>query len=75
MSGHHRFANGHGTDADAGIVTALGDDICLITIDVYGLTRRQDGTGRFDGLSQSARGNCRERYELVAIAASVPSQP
>src|SRR5690242_21430700 len=31
-AGHHGLADRHGADADTGIVTALGEDICLAAV-------------------------------------------
>src|SRR6185437_6561680 len=46
---HHRLADRHGADADAGVVPALGADLDLLAVDVDGAARRQDRAGRLDG--------------------------
>ena len=42
-AGHHGFAHRHGADTDAGIVTALGDDLRLRAGSIDGLARAEDG--------------------------------
>src|SRR4029077_12879569 len=39
----HGFANRHGANTDAGVVTALGDDVGIRSISIYGPPGRQDG--------------------------------
>lgn len=39
---HHCFADRNRTNADAGIVAALGDDVRLMARRVDGVARRQD---------------------------------
>ena len=41
-AGHHRLAHGHGADADAGVVTALGDDLGRLARFGDRLARLQD---------------------------------
>ena len=40
--GHHRFADGDGANADAGVVSALGQDLGLVALGVDRLARCQD---------------------------------
>ena len=47
-AGHHRLADRHGADADAGIVAALGDDLGVLVGGRHRLARRQDRRGRLD---------------------------
>src|SRR4051812_19740459 len=39
---HHRFADRHRANADAGVVTALGHDIGVGAVAVHGAARRED---------------------------------
>ena len=43
---HHRFGNRDGSDANAGVVAALGRDLGLFAKGVDGLSRGQNRTGR-----------------------------
>ncbi len=45
---HHRFADRHCPDADAGIVPALGDDFGVLVVRRHRLARRDDRRGRLD---------------------------
>ena len=47
-AGHHRFTNRHGTNADAGIVAALGQDFRVVAMHINGFLRLKNGAGRFD---------------------------
>ena len=47
-AGHHRLTNRHGTDTDAGVVAALGDDGGIFTGLGDRAPFRQDGRGRLD---------------------------
>src|SRR3546814_9681964 len=49
---HHGLHDGYAANADAGIVTALGDDFAGITLSCHGADRDQYGTGRFEGHAQ-----------------------
>ena len=46
-AGHHRLADRHGADADAGIVAAVGLDLDLVAVDI-------DGAASASGSSWSA---------------------
>ena len=48
-AGHHRLANRHGADADAGIVAPFGDDLGVVSVAINRATRRQDRGGRLHG--------------------------
>ena len=39
---HHGFADRDGTDADARVVAAFGDDFSLVALRVDGFARRED---------------------------------
>lgn len=39
---HHRLSDRHGADADARVVAAFGDDICLVSLPVDRPARRED---------------------------------
>ena len=52
---HHRLADRHGADADAGIVPALGDDLGLVAVAVDGAARVQDRGGRLHGKARDHR--------------------
>src|SRR3546814_3429928 len=45
---HHGLHDGYAANADAGIVTALGDDFAGITLSCHGADRDQYGTVRFE---------------------------
>src|SRR5262249_15154389 len=45
---HHGFADRHGADADAGIMSPFGYDLALATITVHGAARSQYRRGRLD---------------------------
>src|SRR3546814_14643189 len=45
---HHGLHDGYAANADAGIVTALGDAFAGITLSCHGADRDPYGTGRFD---------------------------
>ncbi len=47
-TGHHRLADGHGADADAGVVAALGRDFGVTAGGIDRALRLQDGAGRLD---------------------------
>ena len=76
---HHRLADRHGADADAGIVAALGDDLGLVAVAVDGLARGQDRGGRLHGearddrlagrdAAEDAAGMVRQEERLAVIA-------
>ena len=46
---HHGFANGHGADADTGVVAAFCGDFGFGAISIDGFARCSDGRGWFDG--------------------------
>ncbi len=48
-AGHHRLADRHGADADAGVVAALGDDLGFLALAGHRLPRAEDRRGRLDG--------------------------
>jgi hypothetical protein len=41
-NGHHRLANGHGANADAGIVTPFCDNLRIVAILIDAAARIQD---------------------------------
>src|SRR5206468_1223792 len=45
-AGHHGLRHGHGADADAGIVAALGDEVQLGAVARHRATRGKDRGGR-----------------------------
>jgi hypothetical protein len=46
--GHHRFGDRRGTDADAGVVAALGDDVHRVAVDIDRAARRGDARRRLE---------------------------
>ena len=44
---HHRFADRHCADADAGVVAAFGHDLGFVAFDIDRLARRENGRGGF----------------------------
>src|SRR4051812_5256935 len=48
-AGHHRLADRHRADADAGVMAAFGHDVGIGAVAVHGAARRQDRRGRFYG--------------------------
>src|SRR3546814_8212478 len=46
---HHGLADGHGADADTGIVTALGHHVDLFALRADAAARDEDRTRRLDG--------------------------
>ncbi len=52
---HHRFDHGHATNADAGVMPPLGDDVRCSTIARDRFDRDQDGTGGLERHAQLDR--------------------
>ena len=63
---HHRLADRHRADADAGVVAALGDDLGVAAVAVDRPARRQDRRGRLDGKARDDRLPGRDAAENAA---------
>src|SRR5205085_7164104 len=81
-NGHHRLADRHGTDADAGIVAAMRLDLDLMTLAVDRAHRLRDRAGRLDGeahdnllpgrdAAENAAGIVREKHGLAVLDADL----
>src|SRR5690348_15652570 len=76
--GHHRFADGHGADADAGIVAALGLHLDLVATRVDAFLRQEDRARRLHrkahdnvlpgrDAAKDAAGIVREELDLAVL--------
>src|SRR5438105_12484826 len=81
-NGHHRLADRYGTDADAGIVSAMRLDLDLVTLAVDRAHRLRDRAGRLNGeahdnllpgrdATENAAGVAREKPGLAVLDAGL----
>jgi len=75
-AGHHRLADRHAADADAGVVTAVRLDLDFIALGIDRAHRLQDRTGRLDreahddvlparDAAEDAAGIVRQEFDLA----------
>ncbi len=75
--GHHRFGNRRGADADARVVTALGDDVHRVAMHVDRTARRGDARGRLQRQMRNDRlagGNTTEDAARVVAEETLRGQ-